>query len=489
MVVMVRFFAYHRLYAHRQKSVKTMPTCQAKDFKITIDGTQSPYTVAAEYEGQTGHGQFQHDALQPDWAETLRVLAATQTPPGEPLILRIGGLLFDELIQGSIRDLWVQARNGLTIGEHLRVRLNLRPPAVAALPWETLVDPRRRRALAADKSFALVRTVTDVEFLDKPRPIDAQLPAKILVIAVEEPNSLDLAAEINHIQTSLSLLLPTHIELNILQGRVDLPALRRRLEEYRPDILHIISHGEMDGIYLWGNDGLSLVKASQWAALLGLVDSVKLVFLNACLAGQTDDSIQFVSLAQRLLQTGIPAVIAMQFEVLDRAAAEFAGFLYTALVTGPCPGAIDTAVSIARSGLYISNPDRIDYATPLLWLNSPNGLILQWANGAAQSSHVAPRAALAEPLPPPPPLVLDIGEKEQWFAQLPDTIAVPELHFDYAERKNVIEDALRGLRQDYDTQQAVQPLDTGRVNERLNIFNTERRILDKIIERVRRAAE
>ena len=66
-----------------------MPTCQAKDFRIIIDGTQSPYTVAAEYEGQTGHGQFQHDALQPDWAETLRVLAATQTPPGDLLGSRL----------------------------------------------------------------------------------------------------------------------------------------------------------------------------------------------------------------------------------------------------------------------------------------------------------------------------------------------------------------------------------------------------------------
>lgn len=286
-----------------------MPTCQAKNFDVTILGDQSPYKILVKYQELIGQDDFHYDALQPDWAETIRVLAATHTPPGEPFILQIGGLLFDELIQGNIRDLWVEARADLEVGEILRVRLHLPSPAVAALPWETLADPRRRRTLAADKSIALVRTATDVEFLGRARPIFTDLPAKILIVAVEEKDNIDLAAELNRIQTSLAPLLSTYLQLEIIQGRFDLQTLRDRLEEYRPDILHIISHGETDGLYLWEDDGLTLIKASQWAGMLGLVDSVKLVFLNACLAGQPDNTTPFASLAQRLLQTGIPAVI------------------------------------------------------------------------------------------------------------------------------------------------------------------------------------
>lgn len=464
-----------------------MPTCQIKNFDVTILGDQSPYKVVADYQGSRGLGTFHHDALQTDWAEALRLLSVTHTPPGESQILHIGGLLFDELIQGSIRDLWIEAHTTLEASEVLRVRLNLHPPAVAALPWETLADPRRRRTLAADRSIALVRTATDVEFLWRPRPIYTTLPAKILVVAVEENDNIDLSAELDRIQVSLAPLLSTYLQLKIIQGRFDLETLRTRLEEYRPDILHVISHGETDGLYLWENDRLTLSKASQWAGMLGLVDSVKLVFLNACLAGQPDNTTPFASLAQRLLQTGVPAVIAMQFEVLDRAAAAFAGFLYSALVVGPCPGSIDVAVSIARSGLYIKSPDRIDYATPLLWLNGPSGIILQWTDNTPHSTDEPAPVGQTDLLPPP--LILDLEEKETWFAALPTSFSLAELRFDYEERKKLVEKVLHTLRQDEETQRAGSPLDIGRINEQLDTFNTQRRLIDNLLIRLRHAEQ
>ncbi|HRJ44527.1 MAG: CHAT domain-containing protein [Caldilineaceae bacterium] len=462
-----------------------MAACQAENFDIAILGSQSPYTLLAEYQGLKGEGTFAHDALQPDWAEILQVLGQTHAPPGEPFILHVGGLLFDEILQGGIRDLWIEARSQLEKGHHLRMRLDLRAPAVAALPWEVLADPRRRRTLAADKSLALIRIATDADFIGRPRPIQTAAPASLLIVAVEEEEEIDAGAEIQRIQDSLASLIPDRLRVEILQGKVTLAKLRARLEQVRPDILHIISHGEADGLYLWNEDGLTLVKASQWAALLDLIDSVKLVFLNACLAGQPDNSIPYASLAQRLLQTGIPAVIAMQFVVRDRAAADFAGFLYDALIKGPCPGAIDIATSIARSGLYISDPDRIDYATPLLWLNSPDGMIL----------HLTEQKTGAQPLtaPPetfdPPPLALEIEEKEAWFAQLPSTIQPIALRFDYAERLKQVTKVLAALRQDHNTQQAGKSLDTRRVIERLEIFNAERRFIDGLLERLGQAGQ
>ncbi|MGB5048242.1 MAG: CHAT domain-containing protein [Caldilineaceae bacterium] len=462
-----------------------MPSCQTKNFDIVILGGQSPYPVMARYAEQTGEGQFDHDALQPDWAETIRILGQTDIPPTEPFILQVGGLLFDELIRGSIRDLWIEARTNLGRREHLRVRLDLRSPAVAALPWETLADPRRRRTLAADKSLALVRTATDVEFVGSARPIQTRLPAKLLIAIAEEPDNIDAAKEVSRIETALAPLIPHHIQIEILTGRFDIQGLRRRLQQSRPDILHIISHGETDGLYFWENDELVLVRASQLAATLDQSESVKLVFLNACLAGQPDDATPFASLAQRLLQTGIPAVIAMQYVVPDRAAADFAGFLYEALVSGPCPGAIDIAMSIARSGLYISDPDRIDYAIPLLWLNGENGQILGLDEEAAQPVEPSqtPGGLPSDVIPPPPQLAREIEEKEAWCAGLPDSIESP-LRFDYAERKKQAERALALLRLEYAGQQAGKPADFRRVSERLDIFHTARRDIDNLLKRL-----
>lgn len=466
-----------------------MPPCHTKNFDIAILGTHPPYTIAARYEEQTGHGLFHHDALQPDWAETIQILGQIHTPPSERFILNVGGLLFDELMQGGIRDLWVEARAAMQSTHHLRLRLDLHSPAIAALPWETLADPRRRRTLAADRSIALVRTARDVDFVDRSRSLQSRLPAKILIVAAEEPDNIDATTEIERIRASLAPLIPGQIELDVLVGRFDIHSLRRRLQESRPDILHVISHGEADGLYLWENDELALFNASQLAATLSLVDSVKLVFLNACLAGQPDDTTPFASLAQRLLQTGIPAVIAMQFAVLDRAASEFAGFLYEALVSGPCPGAIDVAMSIARSSLYISDPDRIDYATPLLWLNAPDGMILNLASHSsiAEAPGDQTRRGVPSNEPAPPPsLRLEIEEKEQWFVQLPPSVRPVELRFDYAQRKKQVEKVLNFLRQDHATQQAAQPVNFKRVHERLEIFNAERYFIDTLLERLRR---
>lgn len=465
-----------------------MPACHIKNFDIAIWGTESPYTVVARYGEQTGHGSFFHDALQSNWAETIQVLAQSHTPPSERFILNVGGLLFDELFQGGIRDLWVAARAAMQHNHHLRLRLDLQPPAIAALPWETLADPRRRRTLAADRSIALVRTATDVEFVEQARSLQTRLPTKILIVAAEEPDNIDASAEIDRIRAILSPFIPGQIELEVLSGRIDIQSLRRRLLESRPDILHIISHGEADGLYLWKEDELTLVSASQLAATLALTDSVKLVFLNACLAGQPDDTTPFASLAQRLLQTGIPAVIAMQFEVLDRAAADFAGFLYEALISGPCPGAIDVAVSIARSGLYISDPDRIDYATPLLWLNAQDGIILDLDSASTVEEVGTEESSLLPDGPAAPPhLRLEIEEKEQWFAQLPPSIRPVELRFDYAERKKQVEKVLNFLRQDSEDQQAMRPVNFKQVSERLEIFNDERHFIDALLERLRRA--
>ena len=103
---------------------------------------------------------------------------------------------------------------------------------------------------------------------------------------------------------------------------------------------------------------------------------MKLVFLNACLAGQVDSTRPFAGIAHQLLQSGLPAVIAMRYEILDHSAANFASGVYEALVSGQGRGHIDAAVSIARNNLYINDPNRVDYATPILWLNAEDGRIL-----------------------------------------------------------------------------------------------------------------
>lgn len=396
-----------------------MPGCQYRNFDITIGGEQAPYPVMATYAGLSAEGTFAYDAAQPFWREDAAILQDPRRAPGVETLIRVGSRLFEALLREDLRDLWLAARAGSEEidAPQLRLRLLLHPPAVAALPWESLYDRRRQQAVGADPALALVRVSNRVGYVGRARPLEAALPIKILVAAVDDPNGIDACAEIARVEESLAGLIPHKIQLRTLAGRLDIHTLRRHLHDEDPDILHLISHGDPDGLLLWSADGEpELVSGSQIQAMLRQIHSLKLVFLNACLAGRSDDNRPFADVAGRLLQTGLPAVIAMQFEIADRSAASFAGFLYEALVSGDCPGAVDRAVSIARSNLYISAPHRLDYITPVLWLNTEDGVIFRFAAQAQADPMPGPAPRPAEERP-----ILDpqLAEKGSWLAALP----------------------------------------------------------------------
>ncbi len=403
-----------------------MPVCQYRNFDVTIAGSYLPYPVIATYRGGSAQGSFAHDVNQPFWQDYSTILNGLLRSPGQESLTRIGVYLFEHLLAADLRDLWLQARNDLddVAAPRLRLRLSIHPPAVAALPWESIFDPRRNQPFGADPSISLVRVANQVGYTGRARPLAAQLPLKILVIAIDDPEGLDAAAELAAVESVLAPLRPHQIDLHTASGRFDIHALRRRLLEVQPDVLHIITHGDPDGLLFWSTEGdLEFVTGTQIQAVLRQVDSLKLVFLNACLAGQPDDGSPFATVAERLLQTGLPAIIAMQFEIADRAAVHFAGFLYEALVSGSCPGAVDHAVGIARSNLYINAPGRLGYITPVLWLNTEDGLIFRLAQPdelpsqtAMPHLHAGDSGAL---LPPPPRIDIGLAEKEAWLASLP----------------------------------------------------------------------
>ena len=56
---------------------------------------------------------------------------------------------------------------------------------------------------------------------------------------------------------------------------------------------------------------------------------LRLVVLNSCLGTRGDEAQPFSSMAAGLVRSGIPAVIAMQFEISDHAAREIAETFYS----------------------------------------------------------------------------------------------------------------------------------------------------------------
>jgi CHAT domain-containing protein len=158
--------------------------------------------------------------------------------------------------------------------------------------------------------------------------------------------------------------------------------------------LHILCHGDLDraageGVLIFEDiDGdaepvnaelLRLQLQKQYG-------QTRLVLLNACMGALPGGDDPFSSVGAALLRSGVPAVIAMQFELAEDAAAELARIFYTELVAG---APVDLALTEARLHLYGRYATRLDWAIPVLFLRSEDGILFE--------------AIGKEALSPPPP--------------------------------------------------------------------------------------
>lgn len=470
------------------------------NFDITISGDSPPFSVLASYRGLSGASTFGQDALHPVWQEYLDRLSDPFQTQGEELLAEIGSRLFAELIRDQVRDLWAQARTDLDDGGCLRLRLILHPPAVAALPWEILHDSRRNQSFSADVNLSLVRTQNLVSYVARPRALEAALPLKILLVTIDtgtpnaheqqwpdqggQENQLATHMESGQIRSAFAQMSSGRVNLDQLDGRVTIQQIRERLLTTRPDILHFVGHGNEEGLLLWADDAPAFVSAASLRAVLQQAESVKLVFLNACLAGRVDSSRPFAGIAHQLLQSGLPAVIAMRYEILDRSAANFAVEVYQALVSGQSRGHIDAAVSIARNSLYINDPNRVDYATPILWLNAEDGRILPIDDAQRSAASTSPRPVFPSSQMESSSLRLDfkLAEKEAWYRSLPEEISDPHLPFEYKRRRRIIGLLLRILQQAVEEREQGRVIDFRAVQRRLSTFEEERRHIQNILD-------
>jgi hypothetical protein len=180
-------------------------------------------------------------------------------------------------------------------------------------------------------------------------------------------------------------------------------ALRHALRDGNYHVLHYVGHSaftnEGEGmLYLEReSDGQSVgVDETLFANLLSDQDRLRLVVLNSCEGARTTLTDPYAGVATTLVQLGVPAVVAMQFEISDDAALLFAEELYTNLIGRQDP--IDAAVAEARKAVY-TEIDAIEWATPVLFLRDPDVELFRFEVAAAA-------------LPPTPPPGTDGDEKE-----------------------------------------------------------------------------
>jgi hypothetical protein len=379
--------------------------------------------------------------------------------PLEPT-LKFGQDLFNAVFTREVRDLYVSSRiSAKSEGEGLRLRLRFsESPELANLPWEFLNDGRDFIALADD--FPLVRYL---DLPSPPRPSKVELPLRILV-TVSAPLDLpplDVEAEKARLLQSLdSLIAAGRVEVHFTPD-ASLKNLQRTLRKARSaekpfHVWHYIGHGTFDlqrkaSVLSFTNEsGVSeSVSGFQLGTLFDSYPGVRLVMLNACEGARSSVDDPFAGVAAALVESGISAVIAMQFEISDRAAIVLAEEFYAAIVDG-LP--IDSALTEARRAVFFM-PNWVEWATPVLFLRAPDGVLFEISAAALAEKPVEAAAAdvIPEPeLQPPgetrPQEAPPKAEPEAILPEVPVKAApVVEITQPPAEPTPAVTTALRGL--------------------------------------------
>ena len=207
----------------------------------------------------------------------------------------------------------------------------------------------------------------------QPRVMQVSLPLRVLVIRSEPADfpALDLQAEWAQVADAVAELNDAGLVLFTELAAPTLSELRRALVRDTFHVLHYMGHGGFDsergGVLLFTDRAgrAAPVTGGDLGVMFRDHTSLRLAVLNACEAARTDPADPFAGVADTLVRRGVPAVIAMQFEVTDEAAIEFAPALYGALAAGR---ALDTALAEARKAMYTVSP--LEWATPVLYLRA-----------------------------------------------------------------------------------------------------------------------
>lgn len=360
------------------------------------------YAVTAEVDG----GGEYSGTLQMGAGDREALLAMTDPA-------QYGCALFDALFQGNILAAYLGARANAPEGR-LRLRLRIAHDAsdLHALVWERLHYPVEGGAfpVATDAKSLFSRYIG----LQRSTASAIAGPVRMLCVIANPQDlaekgfsCLDVPLEIANLRAALDGLRQAGVDITIMPGQTGLSAdLTQALADagyairsgattfdsvfealaYAPGYhgLHFVGHGAFSermkraALVFENDDGQTqLISDSDLTRRLnGLDHKPSLIFLAACESASRParEVNPFVGLAPRLVQIGIPAVIAMQDKIGVGAARTLTRHFYRFLLQH---GIVDKALNQARGFLADGEWD-----IPALFMRLREGRLLESARSS-----------------------------------------------------------------------------------------------------------
>lgn len=268
--------------------------------------------------------------------------------------------------------------------EFLNERLKEKPDGIERLsqsahllwhvPWEYLHDGDDFLALSGRARLTRKPIgLGEIPAIKSPQPLR-------LLVVVSSPNGqpeLNSEKEIGKIQEVLDpARRKGYLEIQF-EEIATLSNICSKIRHFQPHILHYTGHGGKlpfsNETYLACEDDDGEVRPLFGDDLRRITqdsDSLQLVVLSGCMTAQTQHQDALKGVGTALLQDSLPAVLAMQYSILDESGIEFATKFYEELSKG---SSVVEAVNEVRLRLYeLRGKDRADWGLPALYLRTPD---------------------------------------------------------------------------------------------------------------------
>ena len=297
-----------------------------------------------------------------------------------------GSLLYSEAIKGPVSDFYKKCA---AQSDRIRLRLTL-DQSVEDLPWEFLY--------ANDDFVALSPDTPVVRYIEGTEPcslVKVEYPLRVLVVIAKPTDLVPLESddEKNSILAALKPVIDQGlVKVDVIDGNDTWEKLIETLRPNRTHILHFIGHGDFDDkngegvLVMADSEGKAMpVDSERFRYLMKSRSRLALVVLNSCLGTRSGDGEKFSSVAAGLVKSGVPAVIAMQFEISDESARVIAKTFYTSLALNM---PVDAALTEARLQIFLNDKNNLEWATPILYMQVRDGQLFEFRGPRPKSLSV-----------------------------------------------------------------------------------------------------
>ena len=296
-------------------------------------------------------------------------------------VVAIGRHLLSCLLPEGTWEVWRQAGEDL----HLVIATDVSAGPLQRLPWELLHDGQRFLALRQTPAVAISRIVGPAPS-GPVHPI--RLVPKILTVigtGLDDPTIEPAAEYLALLDTLRGGLLGLEAHVIVNADRNDLAAACR---DIRPDVVHLIAHGDRlaDGTSyvelapavktdrecdrINGDQLVSLLEVNGSLPSVLVLTACRTAYSQTASAGGAQKS-EFVtfrpSLAADCVRLGIPIVAAMAGAIASQACREFTFGFYGALLAG---GNVVQAAAAGRREAFLASDgvtDSMDWAYPVVF--------------------------------------------------------------------------------------------------------------------------